>query len=257
VADLLRVPKAAAAALGHYVYLYIDPRDNSTFYVGKGRGTRAIAHLKSKDRKRLTTTIRHIRAAGLEPRIEILRHRLKNEQTALDIESALIDALTLLSLTNKIRGQGGAGRGRASLPELIARYTGKRVAIKERVVLIRINRAFRPDMPPVELYDATRSAWKVGPRRDKAQYAFAVYEGVVREVYAIEKWLPGGKTFNTRFGGQQARRAKRWEFVGTIAPAPIRKRYLNAYVGDRFKQGAANPIAYVNVPSASRRLTTA
>ena len=32
--------------IGHYVYLLIDPRDNSIFYVGKGQGDRVFAHAK-------------------------------------------------------------------------------------------------------------------------------------------------------------------------------------------------------------------
>ena len=32
--------------LKHYVYLYLDPRTNVPFYVGKGTGNRCFAHLK-------------------------------------------------------------------------------------------------------------------------------------------------------------------------------------------------------------------
>ena len=34
-----------ANALGFYVYAYIDPRDESVFYIGKGVGARATDHL--------------------------------------------------------------------------------------------------------------------------------------------------------------------------------------------------------------------
>ncbi|MHB8339589.1 MAG: hypothetical protein ACYDB7_00205 [Mycobacteriales bacterium] len=34
----------AQEALGWYVYLLSDPRDQQIFYVGKGRGGRAFAH---------------------------------------------------------------------------------------------------------------------------------------------------------------------------------------------------------------------
>lgn len=37
-----------------------------------------------------------------------------------------------------------------------------------------------------ELYEATRVVWKIGERRNNAQYAMAVYQGIVREVYKIE-----------------------------------------------------------------------
>ena len=40
------------------------------------------------------------------------------------------------------------------------------VKVTEPVILIRINRLYRPEMTADELYDATRSSWKVGTRRD-------------------------------------------------------------------------------------------
>ena len=35
--------------IGHYVYLYIDPRDNTVFYIGKGQNNRVFDHLKDKN----------------------------------------------------------------------------------------------------------------------------------------------------------------------------------------------------------------
>ena len=75
----------------------------------------------------------------------------------------------------------------------------------------------------------------------------SVFEGVIREVYRITQWLPGGSTFNARYGGRHRRRSDRWEFVGTLAEDPVRKRYANRYVGHLFPKGAQNPVAYVNV----------
>ena len=58
--------------------------------------------------------------------------------------------------------------------------------------LIRINELYRGGMNETELYDATRGIWKVGEERVKAKYAFAVFEGVIREVYEISQWLHAG-----------------------------------------------------------------
>ena len=129
----------------------------------------------------------------------------------------------------------------------MAQYTRKRASIKEPAILIRINQLYRYGMSDSELYDATRSAWVVGPRRERAEYAFAVFEGVVREVYRITQWLPAGSTFNARWSGKRYRRSGRWEFVGVLGPEDARRRYINRYVGHLFTQGAQNPIAYVNL----------
>lgn len=115
------------------------------------------------------------------------------------------------------------------------------------MILIRINKLYRYGMTDAELYDATRSAWRVGPKRDRAQYALSVFEGVVREVYRITQWLPAGSTFNIRRDRRGITAPDRWEFVGTVADDRIRRRYVNRYVGHLFTQGAQNPISYVNL----------
>jgi hypothetical protein len=250
---LQRIPPAVARELGHYVYLYVNPLDGSIFYVGKGKGGRALAHLGDAEKREVARTIRAVEAAGSEVRIEILAHALPSAEVALHVESAVIDALGLANLANLVRGWQGAKFGRAPVGEVVARYTRRRARITEPAILIRINRLYHYGMSDVELYDATRSAWVVGERRERADFAFAVFEGVVREVYRITHWLPGGSTFNTLVRGRRRPNDGRWEFVGVLAPDAIRRRYVNSYVGDLFDQGAQNPISYVNVDSAHGR----
>ena len=57
--------------------------------------------------------------------------------------------------------------------------------IDESVMLIRINKTYSPTMSKQDLYDVTRGVWKVGDRRNAPSYAFAVYQGYVKEVYKI------------------------------------------------------------------------
>jgi len=246
--NLPRIPAAAARKLGYYVYVYVNPLDGKIFYVGKGKGSRALAHVDAKEKKAVARLIRSIRVAGKEPGIDILAPALADEETAFRVEAAVIDALRLEQLANRVRGKGSRRFGRLPWVDAIAQYTRKAANIRERSILIRISDQYRYSMTPTELYDATRSAWKLGPRREKVDYALAVFEGVVREVYRITGWHKGGTTFNTRYNGRKYGRAGRWEFVGTLAEDSIRKRYLNRYVGERFKQGSQNPISYVNVP---------
>jgi hypothetical protein len=129
--------------------------------------------------------------------------------------------------------------------DVVAHYSHKPAKIKEPGILIRINKLYRYGMSPVELYDATRSAWKVGPRRDDAKLAFAVYEGVIREAYKITGWFEAGSTYAHQHAGRAVSRPGRWEFVGVIADDRIRKRYVNRFVG--FAPGAQNPVSYVNL----------
>lgn len=242
-----KIPRAVAKRLLYYVYLYVNPLDGRVFYVGKGKGSRAVAHLDGRAKKAVAKVIRTIHAAGEQPRIEILAHGLPNEATAFRVEAAVIDALGLRSLANRVRGWRGRRFGRLPLPEAVAQYTKRKANIREPSILIRINELYRPEMTPVGLYDATRSAWKVGKERNKAEYAFAVFEGVIREVYRIEQWVAGGTTFTQQNQGNLRRMPGRWEFVGTLAAESIRKRYVNRYVGHFFKPGSRNPVQYVRL----------
>jgi hypothetical protein len=240
-----RIPPAVAKRLGYYVYAYVHPVDRRIFYVGKGKGQRVLSHLQDISDSKKAATIQEIRKAGHEPELHVLAHGLGSEETALRVEGAIIDALGLPSLTNRVRGWKAVEFGRAPLDDVIAHYQHRRVRVVHPAILIRINRLYRPMMSPVELYDATRASWKAGVRREGARFALALYDGVVREVYEIQKWLPSGSTFNVRFP-QGDKRRDRWEFIGRVAPDSIRRRYINRYV--EFGKGAQNPIAYKNVP---------
>lgn len=112
------------------------------------------------------------------------------------------------------------------------------------IVLFRIPRLFRYGMSSEELYHATRQFWRMGLRREKAELAFAVFDGIVQEVYRIVDWYPAGTTFSTRSSKGYE---KRWEFVGRVAEPEIRDRYLLKSVGSYFSKRAQNPISYINV----------
>jgi len=240
--------------IGHYVYLYVDPRDKSVFYVGKGKSNRAFAHLKSQSNSKLSRRIREIRGDKFEPQLELLAHDLPDERTALKIEAAAIDLIGIDNLCNEQRGHDSREHGRRPVGHVAGQYAKQSANIKQPAIVIRINDLYRPDMTEAELYDATRSAWRVGKRCESAELAFCVFEGVVREVYEITGWLQGGSTFTHQRMGRKQLSRDRLEFVGTIADERIRKRYVNRFVGHEFPSGAQNPIRYVNLNKAQRQV---
>lgn len=238
-------PKAREK-LKYYVYLYIDPQTNQPFYVGKGMKNRCFSHLKDKAESAKTKIIEDLDKLGYTPRIEILKYGL-TEDEALLVESTAIDLLGVESLTNKVKGHGSKHGARAEVTEIAATLDAKDVTIIEPVILININRNYRPNMSVHAIYDATRSAWKVGSKRDKPAYAMSIHGGIVREVFAISTWVEGGTTMqHSDRDGRPHIREGRWEFIGQVAEETVRKKYLGKSVAHYFKPGAQNPIMYVN-----------
>ena len=125
------------------------------------------------------------------------------------------------------------------------RTSGSPVSIDDAVMLIRIPQLFRPGMSDVALYEATRGHWRVGPRRNMAEFALAVHDGLVLEVFAIEGWQPAGTApYVTR--PERKDPQGRWEFVGTRAPEAIRRKYRGHSIKRYLARGNQNPIRYVN-----------
>lgn len=66
---ITRLPPGVADHLGYYVYLYIDPRDNRPFYVGKGKNNRVFAHLDDRNESAKRHRLIAILEAGLVPKV--------------------------------------------------------------------------------------------------------------------------------------------------------------------------------------------
>lgn len=68
--DITEFPSGVIEHLGWYVYRLIDPRDGSTFYVGKGKGNRVFAHMRGEvaatdDDELLSNKLKQIREIRL------------------------------------------------------------------------------------------------------------------------------------------------------------------------------------------------
>ncbi len=250
-----KLPPEVAERLGpYYVYLLLDPRHRDRpFYVGKGTGQRLTDH----GRKALEApepgepekarTIRAIRDAGLELKVDVVRHGISTEQQAYDIEAALID--TLPYLVNQVRGKD-VDQGRQSLDELLRLHGAPPLKTREPLLLVRLTNwidapdtsvkrrghGFQPGMAPRDVYASTRAWWKVSPEQveeRQIRHALAVYRGVSRGLFTIDSRL------SPREDGRRA-------FVGRVLTAG---QLWNATVGQlgyrvTFTKHAQNPIAY-------------
>lgn len=132
---------------------------------------------------------------------------------------------------------GTSSNSRGTQPAAVG---GPPPAIDDPVMLIRINKLYRPGISSDDLYEVTRRAWKVGTRREAAEFACAVFQGVVCEVYEIGHWRIASQREGESWTGD------RWEFVGKIADESVRSKYLGRSVKSYFTQGAQYPITYVN-----------
>ncbi len=232
-------PQSVIERLGYYVYLLIDPTTERVFYVGKGTGNRIFAHVNlaiasPREDDRLEK-IRSIQSKGLEVKYAIIRHGL-TENEAFEVEAALIDFIDIRELTNIVVGHNSDSRGLMSMTDIIAKYLAPEITIAEPAILITVNRLYRRNMNEDELYEITRGNWVVGQRRNKAKYGFCVYNGIVRQVYEIQRWFP------IKARKQEARTQDRWRFDGIVA------QDLQHYIGGNVEKyiGAQNPIRYVN-----------
>lgn len=238
-----------AEQLGFYVYALRDTRPDRggrIFYVGKGVGDRVYQHARAaleeadpEARESLKLdTIRDIHAAGLEVGVEIVRHGMQ-ESVAFEVEAGLIDGLRLagIDLTNEVVGMNSVARGWHSLNELIALYVAQPLQpTTDRLLLIKINRLYKPTMSEAEIYEVTRKWWRCNPHRRRPDVAVAVYRGIVRAAYHIEVWEPAPPENGNATG--------RWGFTGCPSDE-LTERYRWKSVR-HLVRSAQNPISYVN-----------
>ncbi len=233
-------PPEVARQLKAYVYRLIDPRDGETFYVGKGRGGRVFAHVRDElgsageELSDKLERIREIRVAGFDVGHVIHRHGL-DDRTAFEVEAALIDAYP-----GNLGQQDGHDqeRGVMHAREILARYAAEPAVFRHRALLISVNRSVQNR----SLYDATRYAWKIDPRKARrAEVVLATQQGLIVGAFIADAWLEATpENFPGRAGAPG-----RWGFVGREAPEERRREYVGKRVPDEFrKPGAANPIKY-------------
>jgi len=235
-------PPGVANKLETYVYRLIDPRNGETFYIGKGKKDRVFSHMRGEqkiggdDLAHKMRRIRDIRMTGFEVAHAIHRHGM-NDNTALEVEAALIDAYP--GLENIAGGMSNHDRGTMHAEEIIQRYDAKEAVFQHRAVLISVNRSTTEN---ATLYEATRYAWKISlSRAKKAEVILATVRGMIVCAFIADDWL---EATSDNFPGREPRPGRNG-FVGTEAPVKIQRMYVGKRVPDSYrKAGSANPIKY-------------
>lgn len=181
----------------YYVYGLIDPRTNQIFYIGKGTGNRVFEHEKesinspNSDKLKLKT-ISEIKALGLSVKKIIINSNL-TETEAFAAEAALINAFNYVSdigLTNIVAGHHSS---EALSVEEFEKVYGAEVLreedIKHKILVIKINKLYRRDIPADELYDSVRGVWRASMNNAQSvEYVFGVYNSLIVAVYKPTKW---------------------------------------------------------------------
>ena len=230
--------------LKSYVYAYCEiDEDNKRIpiYIGKGKSDRCLEHLKNVNKKK---DLKSQKIAELNNKnklgIDILAYDL-DDKTSFIIESACIDLMGIENLTNIVKGKGDNIK-RVPIEELKNIILDKPVEIlpEHRGVAILINRDFKPNFGDIEIFEVTRGVWNktsVGVAKN-SKYAYALYHGVVKEVYEIHSWVKAGtQEYFTReidFKSQK----NRFEFIGRKAPEELRKRYKGQLIQRKRSYGS-------------------
>jgi len=231
--------------INYYVYRLIDPRNGETFYVGKGKDDRVFQHIredinavKDQDSNDLKLRrIREIKGSGLKV-IHIIHRHGMDERTALEVESALIDAFP--GITNVNQGIGSEQRGVKSTEEIQRLYqAGVADFGTEKYILINVNRSFPNER---NLYDATRFAWRINVNKARrAKAVIAVQQGLIIGVFKAEVWLPATRdNFPSMPEDVQGRYGFRGIDVSENYPNLLHKRIPDKYS----RRGAQNPVRY-------------
>ena len=248
-----------AEKLKHYVYRLIDPRDGSTFYVGKGTGDRVFDHVNGMpDHEEETAKherIVAIRLAGLQPIHLIHRHGMEGEATAHAVEAAVMDSYS--GLTNVAAGHGTRDFGLADAEQLNQRYAEEEIRVEASapgaaladdyhdsanevpldapVVAIKITRAMLVARQS-DVYETVRRRWVMSAGRramlnSTPHHVLAILEQKCIAVYAVgrDAWRPDPKLVNGR---------RRYYFTGEPADEEVQAKY----VGKRFSDPSQFPV---------------
>lgn len=243
----------------------LDPITDTVFYIGKGTGNRIFAHeaesgKSPKSEKEKLKTIRKIERAGLEVTKLIINWGM-TEAEAFACETALINLMSFLStdaLTNAVSGHHVHKALTVEEFELLhGAECLKAEDIRHSVMVIKINKLYRPDMSTKELYDMVRGCWRASLatiNRKQIRYVFGVYHQLIVAVYRPDEWhyvrdmidVPRAEDWDSdtfeRVKNRVYFTCKNYE-----DPDAEGQFYLHKSIGElKLNQSAQNPITYLS-----------
>jgi uncharacterized protein len=183
--------------------------------------------------------IRAIRKEGKQVQYELRRFGLPSRE-AFELEAAAMQLLDLKDLLIMVSGHHVQTRGRVSVDVAKSLFDAPPAPpIAEPSCSSRSHSHGTGD-PGGELLEVTAGWWVLGPRRERARYAFAIQRQVIRQVYeiAIGSWRPQGPEDRGWTG------KPKWGFTGTVATNM--DQYRNTNVRNLYTKGEASPIEYCN-----------
>ena len=247
--------------LGWYVYRLVDPRNDQTFYVGKGQGNRIFDHtnglLTKKDDDILSLkldTIKAIQDSGEQVQYLVHRHGIEDQKTAFMVEAVLIDAYP--ELANIVGGHGSSQLGCRSVAEICELYAIEEAIFKHDAILIDISRTFNRRRPTRErLYEAVRLMWVLKKEHaEKHELVLPHRGGVILGVFRPMQWMPATMENLEHFSSHKemierhrlSGKPERLGFVGHEETDPeIVRLYERKRVPDQYRSAPQQPCRYV------------
>jgi hypothetical protein len=213
--------------LKYYVYRLVDPRNGQTFYVGKGKGDRVFAHAKGVLKETKTDyselklkTIKEIIDLGLEV-IHIIQRYGMDEDTAFEVESALIDAYA--GLGNVIHGHDSQVANAETIQMSLSTEPFEELS-GDKFMIIKVRQDTVTELG--NRYEATHRVWKVNPKKaNEYNVILSVTNGIVKDVYYRTKdWYP-----DSSWEGRYA-----FDKDDTI-PAGVKEHYINKRIPNKYR----------------------
>ena len=243
-----------------YVYKLVDPEDNKVFYIGKGRGSRVVDHLKMAVNERLV-----VKEGGMSAKLskikeicdrnngdknrplhQIICHQLETEAEALRIEAILIQQTP--DLTNEQAGHNIDDFGSSNLQELVWKLDAKPMSrIEHDAILLNIKNTYKPELDEYDVekkvYESCQIAWGCGEAREKVELALAIFGDVCVGVFEDLNWYEATKK---NFPQMTHDQPGKWGFTGKTANQTILEQYLNKKIPAelRWKRGQATSFRY-------------